>query len=68
MIVSHSLGNEAHVDQDIADRCVSIWTVGAGTHENPEGSYFVLPYLTLPVKLERNDTKELWSSLDRDVG
>ena len=49
MVVSHNLGNEAHVDQDIADRCVSIWTVGAGTHENPEGSYFLLPYLTCEV-------------------
>jgi hypothetical protein len=49
MIVSHNLGNEAHVDQDIANKCVSIWTVGVGTPENPQGSYFVLPYLTCVV-------------------
>ena len=50
MIVSHNLGNEAHVDQDVADKCVSLWTVGTGTTENPRGSYFVLSYLTCVVE------------------
>ena len=50
MIVSHNLGNEAHVDQDVADKCVSFWTVGTGTTENPRGSYFFLSYLTCIVE------------------
>jgi hypothetical protein len=50
MIVSHNLGNEAHVDQDVADKSVSLWTVGTGTTENPRGSYFVLSYLTCVVQ------------------
>ena len=49
MIVSHNLGVEAHVDQDVGDKCVSIWTVGRDSPDNPRGSYFVLPYLTCVV-------------------
>ena len=46
MIVSNNLGCEAHEDQDLADRCFAIWTVGEGTSEDPQGSFFILPYLT----------------------
>ena len=46
MIVSNNLGCEAHVDQDLVERCVSVWTTGKGRTEDPEGSFFILPYLT----------------------
>lgn len=46
MIVSRNLGCESHVDNDLANKCISIWTVARGTDEDPDGSYFILPYLT----------------------
>lgn len=44
----HALVTEPHVDLDCS-KCLSIWTVESGKDLQPEGWYFVLPYMTCKV-------------------
>lgn len=45
----HSLVTEYHVDQDIS-KSLSIWSVQKGHVHDPEGWYFVLPFLSCTVE------------------
>ena len=47
-ITTYALVTEPHVDLDCS-KCISIWTVESGKDLQPEGWYFVLPYMTCKV-------------------
>ena len=47
VIQSKNLENEFHVDTDVSEYCFSVWTAEKEESEaDPEGWYFVMPYLT----------------------
>ena len=47
LIQSKNLENEFHVDTDVSEYCFSVWTAEKEVSDpDPEGWYFVMPYLT----------------------